>query len=349
MRWLIIGLLLVAMPAQAQMPTTLDALKAAAQQEGSLNAVWSDSILGGGDVAQQHEAKFDAFAGSKIKLKFSPGPEVAREGNILFTELQAGQPASSDIYIGAAAQVQPLIAGGMFQTISWQTLLPARITAQDVERGGQVMRIQTGISGITYNTDLMPNPPALIEDYLKPEFRGKIASTPYAGGYDILAANDLWGPAKTLDFVKKLSPQLAGLMRCGDVERIATGEFPALVMDCISNSAITWHDRGAPVGFIIPRDVAQRRYYYIGIPRHAQHPAAAALFAVYLMTPEGQSLMWDTTKIDLDSLAGSHIAETIAKARASGIVFHDITVDWWEQHPEIDKTKPELIKALNKQ
>ena len=336
-------------PAFAQdVPTNFEALLAAAQKEGTLAAVWSDSILGGGDVAAQHEAKFNSLFKTHIKLNYTPGPEVARLGNQLFTEMQAGQPASSDLYIGAAPQMLPLIKGNMFRTIAWQQLLPSRISASQVERDSQVLRIQTGVSGITYNTDLMPHPPATLEDFLKPEWKGRIASTPYAGGYDILAANDLWGPARTLDFVRKLSAQISGLMRCGDVERIATGEFQALVMDCISNTATAWQERGAPVGFVIPKDAAQKRYYYIAIPRHARHPAAAALFALYLDTPEGQSLMWDTNKIDLDSLLGSHIATAIAKAEAQGTKFHEVTVDWWDQHPEIDAAKADMIKALTK-
>ncbi len=345
-------LVLISAIAQARaqdVPTNFDALKAAAQSEGTLNAVWSDSILGGGDVADQHGAKMNGLFNTHIKMNYTPGPEVARLGNQLFTELQAGQPASSDLYIGAAPQMLPLLNGHMFRTIAWQALLPARVQATQIERDSQVMRIQTGVSGVTYNTDLIAHPPSSIVDFLKPEWKGKIATTPYAGGYDILAANDLWGPAKTLDFVRKLSGQITGLMRCGDVERIATGEFPALVMDCISNSATTWQDRGAPIGFIIPSDAAQKRYYYIGIPRHARHPAAGTLFALYLMTPEGQSLMWETNKIDLDRLPGSHMAAAIAKAQAQGIKFNEITIDWWDQHPEIDRTKTEMIKLLTKQ
>jgi ABC-type Fe3+ transport system substrate-binding protein len=91
-----------------------------------------------------------------------------------------------------------------------------------------------------------------LTDFLQPQWKGKIATTPYAASYDILAANDLWGPKKTLDFISRLSGQASGLIRCGDVERIATGEFAALVMECTDNATRVWQERGAPVGYAIP-------------------------------------------------------------------------------------------------
>ncbi len=40
------------------------------------------------------------------------------------------------------------------------------------------------------------------------------------------------GDRKTIDYVRALSKQIAGVMRCGETERVATGEYLALVMDC---------------------------------------------------------------------------------------------------------------------
>jgi len=192
----------------------------------------------------------------------------------------------------------------------------------------------------------MKDPPKRLVDYLDPKWKGKLASTPYAAGFDILAANDMWGPKKTIDFVRKLSSQVAGLIRCGDVERIATGEFAALVMDCISNTTLDWQERGAPVGYIIPSDAAQKRYYYVSIPKNASHPNAGALFAMYLDSKAGQDVMWKATHGDLDDLPGSHVAKTIADYEKKGVKFPEITIDWWSKHPEIDTAKAEMIKIL---
>ena len=57
------------------------------------------------------------------------------------------------------------------------------------ELNGQIIRIVTGLSGATYNSQLAPMKPTRLEDFLRPEWKGKIASTPYSAGFDILSAD----------------------------------------------------------------------------------------------------------------------------------------------------------------
>jgi ABC-type Fe3+ transport system substrate-binding protein len=72
--------------------------------------------------------------------------------------------------------------------------------------------------------------PTVLEDFLKPAWKGKLASTPYAAGFDVLLADDVWGKERTVHYVRALSKQITGLIRCGEAERIATGEYLGLVM-----------------------------------------------------------------------------------------------------------------------
>lgn len=226
-----LALLGSAVSAAAQtLPADTKDLVAAAEREGTLNLVWSESNLGGADAVQKHAAAFNKEFGTHIDFKYAPGIEMARFGNQLYTEMQAGQPASSDVYVGAAAQLVPLLQRGLFLPVQWRKLNAKDVSEQDVEADGKALRIQSALSGVTYNTNLVDNPPRLLTDYLQPQWKNKIATTPYAAGYDVLAANDLWGPQRALDFVRKLSGQTAGLVRCGEVQRLATGEFSAVVM-----------------------------------------------------------------------------------------------------------------------
>ncbi len=142
----------------------------------------------------------------------------------------------------------------------------------------------TGLSGATYNSALAPMKPTTLEDFLKPQWKGKIASTPYAAGFDILLAEDVWGKEKTVNYVRALSQQITGLIRCGEAERIATGEYLALVMDCTGQDALQWKEKGAPLEQMMPLDAAQQRYYYFAIPKNAQHPNAAKLYTLFMMT-----------------------------------------------------------------
>jgi ABC-type Fe3+ transport system substrate-binding protein len=107
-----------------------------------------------------------------------------------------------------------------------------------------------------------------------------------------------------------------------------------------------WRERGAPVGYAIPADAAQKRYYYLSIPKNAQHPNAAALFSLYLVSRAGQDLMWNMVRAQLDSVPGSKVAKVITDNESKGINFHDVTIAWWAEHPEIDATKADMIKLL---
>jgi ABC-type Fe3+ transport system substrate-binding protein len=324
----------------------LKALAAAAAKEGRLNLSWSQSTLGGSQGAARFEAAINKMFGTRIRINFAPGAEMARIGYQLATEFQAKQPAHVDIYLGAAAQIAPLVEMDFFDRPAWTKYMPDRIRPEFIEVNSQFVRFVTGLSGVTYNSKLAPSKPTTLMDFLKPEWKGRIASTPYAASFDVLVADDVWGKNRTFDYVRKLSGQVTGLIRCGDSERIATGEFIALVMDCTGQDAKIWQERGAPLEQMVPLDAAQQRYYYLGVPKHAKNLNAAKLFTVFMLTPEGQKLAYDTWKADLHIYPESQLGQQVSKLTAQGVSFKDVTIDWWLKHPEIDMHKRELIKIL---
>jgi iron(III) transport system substrate-binding protein len=334
-----------AAPAQESNAALKD-LAAAANKEGSLTLSWSGSTLAGVQGAPRFQAAINKMFGTSIRINFLPGADMARVINQVATEHSAGQKASVDILLGAAPQVVPVLKANLFDPVDWKKYLPGRITDEMIEADGQLIRIVTGLSGATYNSALAPMTPTTLEDFLKPAWKGKIASTPYSAGFDILLAEDVWGKAKTVTYVRALSKQIAGLMRCGETERIATGEYLALVMDCTGQDALQWKDKGAPLEQMMPLDAAQQRYYYFAMPRNAQHPNAARLYTIFLMTEEGQKLAYDTWKTDLHSMPGSKMGKMVDDYSKLNVRFKEVTVAWYSQHPEIDAGKSELIKIL---
>jgi len=336
-----------AAPASAQeINAALKELAAAANREGALTLSWSGSTLAGVQGAARYQAAMNKYFGTNIRINFLPGADMARIINTLATEYSAGQKASVDIALGAAPQIVPVLKANYFESVDWKKYLPNRITDEMVEHDGQLLRIVTGLSGATYNSALAPMKPTTLEDFLKPAWKGKIASTPYAAGFDILLAEDVWGKDKTFNYVRALSQQVTGLIRCGEAERIATGEYLALVMDCTGQDALQWKDKGAPLDQMMPLDAAQQRYYYFAIPKNAQHPNAAKLYSIFTMTEDGQKLAYDTWKTDLHSLPGSRMGKMVDDYKKLGVKFKDVTVAWYSQHPEIDTSKSELIKIL---
>ena len=216
------------------------------------------------------------------------------------------------------------------------------------EAGGKVVRIATGLGGVTYNTKLVPNGkiPTKLSDFLDPAWKGKIASTPYAASFDTLSANGVWGKEKTTDYVRKLAKNIRGLIRCGEGERIATGEVIALVMDCSGQTAVEWSAKGAPIAQMLDPDAAVKRHFYLGVPKNSSNKSAAALYAVYLMTPEGQKIVWDTWHLDSDVFPESNIRKQVLAMEKKGAKFADATIAFQAAHPEINKIKKTLVKIL---
>jgi iron(III) transport system substrate-binding protein len=335
-------------PARAmEMNPALTALAAAASQEGALTLSWSSSTFGGSQGAAQFEGAMNALFGSKIRIAFVPGPDMARIGNQLATEFQAGQAAHADIFLGAAPQITALLKLNMYEPVNWPQYLPGRIAPGLAEVDGQALRIVTGLSGVTYNDQIAPMKPATLEDFLKPEWKGRIASTPYAASLDVLLADDMWGGPRTIEYVRALSRQISGLIRCGETERLATGEFAALVMDCTGQDAILWQAKGAPIAQLLPLDAGEERYYYFALPKNAPHLNAAKLFSVFMLTPEGQKLAWETWAIDLHSFPGSHTGAQLAAYAKAGGKAKEVTVEWWLKHPEVEREREQIIKILS--
>ena len=140
--------------------------------------------------------------------------------------------------------------------------------------------------------------PEKLVDLLRPEWKGKVASTPYASSWELLGGSDLWGK-HAVEFARQLSGQLAGLMRCAELERIASGEFPAFAMDCTGREWIKLKRKGAPIEHVVPADFAAQRFYYFSIPKNASNPNAAILFVAFLESTQGQKLLYKLTDTDL--------------------------------------------------
>lgn len=328
-------------------PELRDLIKKA-DAEHELHFAWSQSSLAGAAGARRVEAEMNKMFGTSIKIEFSPGRSMAATSARIRAEAAAGQPSTTDVYLGSSPFALPLVKRKVLLKRPWTKYLPGRITGRMVEGDSTLVRIATGLGGVTYNTNLVPGGkiPTKLSDFLDPAWKGKIASTPYAASFDTLTANGVWGPKKTRDYVTKLAKNIRGLIRCGEGERIATGEIVALVMDCSGQTAAQWAARGAPVAQMLDPDAAIKRQFYLGVPINSAHKATATLYAVYLMTAPGQKAVWDTWQLDSDLFADSHIAKQVAELEKKGAKFAEGSVTFTAAHPEINKLKRPLVKIL---
>ncbi|HEX6510962.1 MAG TPA: hypothetical protein VF157_01595, partial [Chloroflexota bacterium] len=221
-------------PAQAFSPEVQRLLAAAkAAGETELDVSWSSDVMGGTDGAKQFEALFNRFYGTNIKIVHTPGPSMTDMVNKVSQEVLAGHAASTDVLVGSETHFGPLVDKNILEHYDYTQLSP-RITPEIVLPGSIGVEIVSRFPGVTYNTQKIPKERVLtkLEDALSPEWQGKLAANIDGGGLNRLAYHPSWNLQKLLDYTTKLSANVAGLIRCGQTERLSSGEFDMFVMDC---------------------------------------------------------------------------------------------------------------------
>lgn len=346
---IVVGLLTALHPAAAELSPALAQAVAAANQEGSLKLIWAGNTLGGAAGAKRAEEGMRKAFGTTFSVRFAPSAGAMDVvGSAILAELKADRKAGSDIYLGPTTFVARFAEAGMFQSVDWPALLPGRITPDMVEANGEAIRFVSFVAGITYNNKLLPAPPKTVEGWLDPTLKGKLASTPSAAGFDVLAASDFWGEEKTLDFTEKFSNQIAGLIRCGNTSALASGEFWALMFDCGGSDALLAKATGAPIDQVVATDFVQICFFYMGVPKNAGSPNAAKVFIAYMMTPEGQNLAWNTWREDLHTFPELNIGKQVDALRQAGANPRVLDIKWTNNHPETGVARPKILKLLEK-
>ena len=289
-----------------------------AKQEGKLTLSYAANILGGPDGARVGAAGIKQDFGVDLDVTYYPGPSFAPMAAKLLTEMQAGQQSSTDVYNGTAVEVTPQLAHNLFRQIPWTALYPGRITPEVAEADGRALRIVTKVPGILYNkrTTLQFGDAHAMADLLKPDYKGKLYTTPYLAGFDVLVAKDVWGFDKTADFVKQFAQNIGGLVSCAGVDRIASGEIPGLALSCSGSEAHLPQYQDV-LGETVLLDAAERRFDYLCVPVNAAHPNAAILFALYASSPEGQmKILHDGFGAELDTYPDTPTHQQIVALQA---------------------------------
>lgn len=330
--------------AQQRSPELQELIKAA-QAEGKLDVTWNQSTMDGARGLALMQKGLNSMFGTNIPFRFNPGGSMPATGNQIAMELSAGKTSHTDIQVSSARDMADLTyARKVFQTAPWQKYLPGRITDNIVEGDGAVVKLVSAIPSVAYNTQLVPYPPKSLQDFLKPEWKGKIASTPYAANFDLLAAT--LGSEKALEYTEKLSNQLGGLGNCNQAEKLAAGEFAALVFECNAHNVDKAAAAGAPVAATFLDDFAAVTYFYIGVPKNAPNPNAAKLLVTFLMTPQGQQIVWDTWNADLHYFPEAHSKKEIEALQAAGGKMTNVDIDWQVKNPDAGATYVKMMKII---
>lgn len=338
----------------ADAPKNLKALIAGAKKEKVLRGMWSSSSLSGSKGFRHVVAAMNKKYGLNIKAEFTPGPSMTRMVAKITREVKAGQPASTDVMWNNAGGALKGGKVGVMRKMNWLAYLdrqPLKWKGFDpVAPGGVGLASAASLVGIMYNSDLVKGNdiPKSFEDVLKPKFKGKIASTPYAAGMREFGMPDVLGNKVMTDFTKRLTNQIGGLMRCGSVDRLTSGEFLMLVFSCGDQYVNRAHNSGSgePLGYALMKEAVIAHTRYGMVPVNARSPNAAALFVAYLHSKEGQKWMWEKCGLDLPLYPESQMRKRLLAAQDSGAKIVFDSPQWLGRQGGYIKYRKSLEKIL---
>jgi len=332
--------------ADAQERTSaFDTVLKAAQSEQSLNLIWGPSLGASAGVRALQDGLNKKY-GTSITLNFTPGPSFPQVASRTVQEIQAGRPSSTDVLLGAETTIASLLASNALEQVEWSKIF-SHIRPEMQTENGEAVHIVTLFTGIYYNTKFIkPNEvPKKIDDVFNPRWKGKIASTPYAGTFDRLAV--LHGADKIRPIVQKTSQWAGGLIRCGEYERLATGEFILFFFDCGRGDERLSVANGGPLEQAVLEDAAVTTNWFFGIPKNTSKPNLAKLFAAFVVTPEGQEIIQKHGYTSSHYVEGTPTYQQAKELEKRGAKIITQSPDFLLKHQgEIEKYREEFQKIM---
>ena len=134
--------------------------------------------------------------------------------------------------------------------------------------------------------------------------------------------------------VQKTAEWAGGLMRCGEYERLASGEFILLFLDCGRTDDRLLTMNGGPLEQVVIEDAPITTNWYLGVPKKSAHPNLATLFAGFVASPTGQAI------IDKHGGTTSHrVPGTPAHKQANEMAARGIKLLFWTPDDLLTRSK----------
>jgi len=273
----------------------MDALVAAAKQEGELNVItlprdWCNY----GEMMDTFTAKY----GIKIN-SLNPDGGSADEVQAIKDNIGNKGPQAPDVLdigpaYGPAAKKDNLLAA--YKVSTWDTIQGSK------DPDGYFFTDYNGVLVFEVNTDVIKDLPKDYKDLLDPKYKGQVAiagdprasnqaaQTVYAAALANGGTLDNIQPG--LDFFKQMNSVGNLLPLIADSGPIAKGETPITFQWNYLAAANKDNFKGNPnIAIVYPTSVNWGGYYYQAISAYAPHPAAARLWEEYLYSDAGH-LLW---------------------------------------------------------
>jgi iron(III) transport system substrate-binding protein len=288
----------------AEADAALADLVAAAQEEGSVTVYTSQGL----DQINALAAAFEEEYGIDVEpVRLNDGDMIPR----LETEINTGASGADAAYTTALPWIEGQAEAGNFldPTASPQIAGLGAYDADQYVHDGNYFEVGAAVLTFAWNTEEVPEGINDYPDLLNEEFAG--------GRLGVIDPNvspsvvDFWRFLEENfgeDYVAglaELEPRIYNsALPIG--EALGSGEIAATVY-AAPVTLVPAAEAGAPVDFGISEAGAWGARYYGLIPKSAEHPAAAALFSDFMLTPLGQELVQGASGSVLPDIPGTLI------------------------------------------
>jgi putative spermidine/putrescine transport system substrate-binding protein len=269
----------------------MDALVAAAKQEGTLNVIalppdWAN-----------YGAIIDGFQKKYGITVNSANPEGSSQDEINAVQQLGTQDRAPDVLdLGQSFANKNVALFAPYQVATWGS-----IPAGNKDTNGAWVNDYGGYISIGCNAKLVPTCPKTLADLAKPEYKGKVAlngdptqtAAAFAGVWagalanggslqDISPGVKWWGEVAKSGNLLKIDPDPA-TVQSGQTPIVLDWDYLNVVQAEKNKAAFDWQVN-------VPSDGLFAQYYAQAINKNAPHPAAARLWQEFLYSDEGQNL-----------------------------------------------------------
>jgi putative spermidine/putrescine transport system substrate-binding protein len=295
----------------------MDALVAAAKQEGTLNVIalppdWANY----GAIIEGFQKKYGITVNSA-------NPEGSSQDEINAVQQLGTQDRAPDVLdLGQSFANKNVALLAPYKVATWDS-----IPAGNKDPNGAWVNDYGGFVSIGCNAKLVPTCPTTLADLAKPEYQGKVAlngdptqaASAFAGVWagalanggslqDIAPGVTWWGGLAKSGNLLKIDPTPATI-QSGQTPIVLDWDYLNVTETEKNKASFDWQ-------VAVPSDGLFAQYYAQAVNKNAPHPAAARLWQEYLYSDEGQNL-WLAGKARPVRLDAMTEAGTVDKAAVS--------------------------------
>jgi len=289
----------------------------AAKREGKVSLYTSMQLVDSGPLTQAFEKRY----GIKVDLWRASGEKVVQRA---VTEARAGR-RDVDVFETDGAQMEILHREKLLTP--FQSASIADIPAAIVPAHHDYVPTRVSLYVMAWNTNAVKaeDVPSSYEDILDRKWAGRFALESADVAWFAAVAKAM-GEPKGIAYFRKLAAQKPS-MRSGHTlmaELVAAGEVP-LALDAHVQGIARLKARGAPIDWK-PLQPAFGQPSSVGVARAAPHPNAAALFADFILSREGQEIIKARNRVP----ASVGVDSPLNKFRY-GVIDPAIVLDEWDR------------------